>query len=285
MKKFTLFLSALLVSIVSFAGTVTFDVAVDKTAEATAGQRTLTKDGVTLYVSQGIFGNGTNYRVYKSQWMDISCEYGNITTVEFTCTKEGDAQYGPGSFEYRGTAGTYTYNGYIGTWTGNEEKVTLYATFNQIRATKIVVTYESLDANFVDQPMITGDIDFADTANVVITAEEGMKIYYTLDGTDPTTASTEYTVPFQVTTTTTVKTIAYNEATSTSSLVTTAVFTQATKVTCVAAADTALTVSGNNVLTDLTYWVEGYVTFIAGEYKDGKQLFWLADSQDGGQVL
>ena len=52
------------------------------------------------------------------------------------------AQYGPGCFEYRGTAGTYTYNGFVGTWPGNEEKLTLYAS-QQVRATKIVVTYES----------------------------------------------------------------------------------------------------------------------------------------------
>ena len=288
MKKLSLFLSVMLISIMSFAGTVTFDATVDKTEITTATEGTLTKDGVSLHTSMGVLGNGKEYRIYKNQWMDISCEYGNITAVEFTCTKEGTAQYGPGCLEYRGTAGTYTYEGFVGTWTGNEEMLTLYGALNQVRATKIVVTYESSDANFVDQPMITGDVNFADTANVVITAEEGMKIYYTLDGTDPTTASTEYTAPFEVYATTTVKAIAYNEAIATSSLVTTTVFTQATKVPCAEAAAIALTVSANNALTDLVYNVKGYVTKIASDYNSpvvGKQLFWIADTKTGGEVL
>ena len=287
MKKLSLFLSVMLISIMSFAGTVTFDVAADKTEVTTAAELTLTKDGVSLYTSKGVLGNGTEYRFYKSQWIDISCEYGNITSIEFTCTKEGTNQYGPGCFEYRGTAGTYSYEGFVGTWTGNEEKVTLYAALNQVRATKIVVTYASSDANFVSQPMITGDINFADTANVVITADEGMKIYYTLDGTDPTTASTEYTAPFEVYATTTVKAIAYNEAIATSSLVTTTVFTKATKVPCAQAAAIAKALSNNTETTELYYSVKGYVTSIKDTLNTSTsvQQFWIADTRTGGEVL
>ena len=285
MKKFSLFLSAMLISMMSFAGTVTFDVAVDKSEIATADEVSLTKDGVTLHVSQGILGNGTNYRIYKGQWIDVSCEYGNITSVEFTCIASGTTKYGPGCFEYRGTAGAYTYDGSVGTWTGNEEKVTLYATSNQVRATKIVVTYESSDANFVSKPVIAGELDFADAAEVTITADEGMKIYYTLDGNDPTTASAEYTAPFEVTATTTVKAIAYNETTATASDVATVVFKQATKVTCAEAAEIAVTVSGNNVLTEEAYCVVGYVTDSTSGLSSGQQRFWVADTKDGGKVL
>ena len=43
---------------------------------------------------------------------------------------------------------------------------------------------------------------------MTLTAEEGAKIYYTTDGTDPTTSSTEYTAAITLTATTTVKAIA-----------------------------------------------------------------------------
>ena len=59
-------------------------------------------------------------------------------------------------------------------------------------------------------PTITGEVNFLDKTTVSITAEEGLKVYYTLDGTEPTNASTEYTAPFELTATTTVKAVAYD---------------------------------------------------------------------------
>lgn len=282
MKKFSLFLSAMLISIMSFAGTVTFEIGQDKVEGHTQGSpAVLTKDGVTLDVSKGAFGRDDNFRIYANYGMTISCEYGNITGVEITCTTE---QYAPSNLTT--TVGTFTCEGLVGTWTGDEASVTLSAT-NQVRFTRLVVTYASSDANFVSQPMITGDVNFADTANVVITADEGMKIYYTLDGTDPTTASTEYTAPFEVYATTTVKAIAYNEATAVSSLVTTTVFTQATKVPCAEAAAIAKALSNNTETTELYYSVKGYVTSLKDTFNTstGKQQFWIADTKTGGEVL
>ena len=282
MKKLSLFLSAMLISIMSFAGTVTFEVGQDKLEGHTQGTpAVMTKDGVTLDVSKGAFGRDDNFRIYAEFGMTISCEYGNITGVEITCTTE---QYAPSNLTT--TVGTFTCDGLIGTWTGDEASVAFSAT-KQVRFTKLVVTYESADANFVDQPMITGDVNFADTANVVITAEEGMKIYYTLDGTDPTTASTEYTAPFEVYATTTVKAIAYNEAIATSSLVTTTVFTKATKVPCAQAAAIAKALSNNTETTELYYSVKGYVTSIKDTLNTSTsvQQFWIADTRTGGEVL
>ena len=282
MKKLSLFLSAMLISLMSFAGTVTFEVGQDKVEGHTQGTAAvLTKDGVTLDVSKGAFGRDDNFRIYAGFGVTISCEYGNITGVEITCTTE---QYAPSNLTT--TVGTFTCDGLIGTWTGDEASVAFSAT-KQVRFTKLVVTYESADANFVDQPMITGDVNFADTANVVITAEEGMKIYYTLDGTDPTTASTEYTTPFEVYATTTVKAIAYNEAIATSSMVTTTVFTQATKVPCAQAAAIAKALSNNTETTELYYSVKGYVTSIKDTLNTSTsvQQFWIADTKTGGEVL
>ncbi len=65
----------------------------------------------------------------------------------------------------------------------------------------------------VATPVITGETPFIGSTTVTITCEEeGVSIHYTLDGTDPSINSPEYTAPFELTETTTVKAIAFNEA-------------------------------------------------------------------------
>ena len=69
-------------------------------------------------------------------------------------------------------------------------------------------------------PTITGDANtFFTSKTVTITAADGAAIYYTLDGNDPTTSSTKYTQPFEITNTTTVKAIAVEEGKEASAVV------------------------------------------------------------------
>ncbi len=66
------------------------------------------------------------------------------------------------------------------------------------------------EAPAVERPVIAGEEEFAGSTEVSITcATSGAKIYYTTDGTTPTDASPEYTTPFELTETKTVKAIAY----------------------------------------------------------------------------
>lgn len=87
---------------------------------------------------------------------------------------------------------------------------------NYFPLTKIVVATPAI--THLDAPTISGDALFVESTNVKITSPvdvEGVAIYYTLDGTDPTTASQPYNAPFLLTETTTVKAIAvYKSITS-----------------------------------------------------------------------
>lgn len=87
---------------------------------------------------------------------------------------------------------------------------------NYFPLTKIVVATPAI--THLDAPTISGDALFVESTNVTITSPvdvDGVAIYYTLDGTDPTTASQPYNAPFLLTETTTVKAIAvYKSITS-----------------------------------------------------------------------
>ena len=141
----------------SFAGVVTFDADADKgnagTDSNNAAAYTITKGGVTVEVSSGILGtynNEMHYRIYKNQTLKITSTAGNITSVEFTCTANGDTKYGPGCFTVDG--GDYTYADAVGTWTGSATEITFTAATNQVRASQIVVTIDGEVGETPEQP-------------------------------------------------------------------------------------------------------------------------------------
>ena len=203
MKKFTLFFSALLFSMMSFAGVVTFNPLQDKGNAGTDSDNAtafeITKTGVTLACSQGVVSSqGDQYRFFKNQTVTITSTVGNITSVEFTCTANGDAKYGPGGFTV--TEGTYGHDGgKIGTWTGNAPEITFTASANQVRATQIVVTIDGEVGETPDQPEEpeTPVTPEEPEAKVVTVAEfnaapEATDVYYELTGTIGGTINTTY---------------------------------------------------------------------------------------------
>ena len=132
MKNFLRFsLVTLLMTIcgVMSAQVVTFNAETDTgpNTESAAGADQMTKDGVTISITNGILGNGKQYRVYKGQTMTIASTVGNIKKVVLTCTAKGDAQYGPGCFQ-NPTSGTYTYDDVLGTWEGDAAELSQVTT-------------------------------------------------------------------------------------------------------------------------------------------------------------
>ena len=73
---------------------------------------------------------------------------------------------------------------------------------------KAIQLYREVVADELAAPEISGNANFVGSTEVTITAAEGASIYYTTDGTEPTTASTLYSAAFTINATTTVKAIA-----------------------------------------------------------------------------
>lgn len=113
------------------------------------------------------------------------------------------------------------------------------------------ITNGNAEPDAVAKPTFTpAESDFVGSVEVALAAGEGLDIYYTLDGTEPTTASTKYTAPFTLTATTTIKAIAYNATTSKASEVAEKTYTAQTLMTCAEA----------NAATDGTFIALGEVT-------------------------
>ena len=249
---------------------IVFDHTVDTgDAGSEAGPYSVTKDGVTFAVSNGMIGE-ESYRIYKNETINFTSTAGHIVKVEFTCTASGDAKYGPGCFGNI-TDGNYAYNGQVGTWQGTSANFSLTASTNQVRASEIRVWVDGevlpvIVAIPTFEP--AGNTRFAGTQQVAISCEtEGATIYYSTDNEN----YTEYTAPITITETTTV--YAYAQVGDVKGPKASATYTKITEVSTIAAA---------NALADNTYFSfvpDGVVVV----YQNGSNL-WVRDDSGYGLI-
>lgn len=182
MKKFYfLFLFALIASISNLYAaekTVTFDATVDKSSSMT-----LSKDGITLLLTDGKLNNGTDYRPYAGSTLTISSEY-TITKIVFTCAAStGTKKGGPDKFSVTKGGGKYEYKGFIGTWTGSAVSISFKAD-KQVQAKTIEVTYDAPDVPSCGVPTFSVEGGTYKEAQAIElrAGEGGTQVFYTING-------------------------------------------------------------------------------------------------------
>ena len=204
-KIFTLLTMCLLASS-AWAVDIVFDATVDVgTGSSTAGEFTIVKDGITVHVEQGV-ANGTHYRFYKGKKVTITSEIGAMTKIVFDCVGAGNDQYGSGGFTSE--PGDYVPDEKLGIWTNaGASQVVFTATNFQVRATKITVTVGGEVGQWTPRITPASGVYYEPVQVSMRCYIPGAKIYYTTDGSDPTTSSTLYTGPFVLNSNTIVKAI------------------------------------------------------------------------------
>ena len=128
-------------TILNLTKEVTFDATEDKGSRTSSdpGEDQITKDGVTIAISNGCMDLIDQYRCYSDADFTVTSDTYKIVKVEITCTADGEEKYGPGCF-YIPTEGTYDYkeDSNVGIWLGNADSFSMYA-LKQVRINKIVV--------------------------------------------------------------------------------------------------------------------------------------------------
>ena len=148
------------------------------------------------------YETGKGIRVYGDGHMTVSAT-GTITQIEVTYS-------GTNKPTTNNVVDCGTYDSSTGIWTGSEANVTFTRPTGSghWRIQKIAVTFNE---GGVQSPTISGTTLFEGSTTVTLTAEDGASIYYTTDDSDPTTASTQYSTPFTLNESATVKAIAVKD--------------------------------------------------------------------------
>ena len=198
---------------------------------------------------------------FKNEEINITLAgYNSASPVGFKFTLDGASN---NYFKYNVSSGWFA--NYANGYTTSMTPVDLYK-------------LEGTPANVATPTFTPAATDFLGSTSVTIAcATEGASIYYTLDGTEPTKASTPYTAAISINETTTVKAIAYKDGEA--SNIATKTFTKVTPLTTMDAIYSASATAGNYWITFNNWVISGvkgsnaYLTDNAGKgmiiYKSG----------------
>ena len=208
-------------------------------------------EGVT-FTNSGSVGNYSNpVRLYANS--KIVVEHEAMTKILFVCN---NSSYATALKNSIGNAATVSGSNVTVTFANPVNEFTVAKLTAQVRLNSLTVTYLTTQ-KVVKTPVITPEscgFYAGENVEVTITAEEGT-IYYTTDGNEPTTSSEVYSVPFNVSETTTVKAIAVVDGTE--SEVVTAIYTKGIEGSVADALDAY--VDGERLLAAVTGYIVGYV--------------------------
>ena len=223
----------MLVSLTGFAGVVTdkltaadfpatnttytdFTGVQKNSAAVYAGQSAQDKDGNIQMRSKnsnsGIVSTTSGGKV-KSVTITVGASNANTIEVYGSHTAYNSAAdlYATSGNTGQGTkVGSVSATGTV-TFTEDYEYVGIRSNNGAIYVASVEIEWATAEEGGVNAPVFTpSEGKFFGSVEVSLKADDGCAIYYTLDGSDPTTASTKYTAPFTLTETATVKAIAHN---------------------------------------------------------------------------
>ena len=211
------------------------------------------------------YNSGTAVRAYGGNTFALSSTDYKFTQIEIAFSS------GEGSNTISTNVGTYE----DGTWTGNSKEVTftIGGTTGHRRIASVTVTYEEALPSVATPTFSVEAGTYFEAQNVTITTTtEGATIYYTTDGTEPTTESSVYTDPLAVSTDMTIKALAAKNGMD-NSAVASATYTIVTPIS-VAEALTAT--------TGASVYVQGTITSITEVNLSYKNATYVISDISGG---
>ena len=211
-----------------------------------------TAEGLS-FKEKGIYkGSSNNYLMFVQNkgFIYNTQSLGTITSVSVTYTSQTSTSGQAGVYFGTTEQSTYTTTSnntikgqnQTETWTNTIEGNGFFqlSTSNKnVQITQIAITYTSGSEGGGSEetaasPTLPATQNFVNSLEVTMTAADGANIYYTNDGSEPTTSSTPYSTPFTITETTTIKAIAVEDGKENSAVVT-ATYTKVEALTTIEA--------------------------------------------------